>query len=169
VVGSDFHSEPPEELKDRGYCSNDQLPENRGRFDLILAMHVLEHDNDPAKILGKLRILGIKECTFVIEVPNADCIWARAFGQHWDAWYLPFHRIHFSRTSLRGTLTRNGFVILREIDVTIPSIGRSLSNVFQKNGIAFLFVGAVLYPLQWLVERASRSPSALRMIARLKI
>jgi len=169
VTGSDFHTDPPAELKlkNRAYLSNETLLRDAGRFDLIIAMHVIEHDDDPMELLHKLRSLGSEDCTFVFEVPNVDCIWAHVFRKSWDAWYLPFHRIHFSRPSLRSILSRAGFEVIREVDVSIPSMGRSFANLLGKrNTLPFLLAGATLHPIQWGVECISRRPSALRVIAR---
>jgi SAM-dependent methyltransferase len=167
VVGSDFHSDPPGELSDRPYVSNAELSKDCEGFDLILAMHVLEHDDDPIAVLQRLKALGRTDCTFVFEVPNIDCAWAGVFGRAWDAWYLPFHRTHFSRGSLRGLIERSGFEVLSIVDATIPSMGRSLANAAGKqNTIGFLLAGAALHPIQWIVERISGRPSALRVIAR---
>jgi len=166
VVGSDFHPEPSEALKDRVYVPNDRLTSQQAKFDLILAMHVLEHDDNPALVLQRLKSFATEDCTFVFEVPNIDCVWAPFFGQAWDAWYLPFHRVHFSRTSLRATLERSGFAIVRQIDATIPSMGRSIANVLgTRNTLPLLLLGAILHPLQWIAELLSRRPSALRVIA----
>lgn len=167
VTGSDFHDDPPAELEDRSYVPNRGLEGDESRYDLIMAMHVIEHDDDPVSLLGRLRDLGAPDCTYVFEVPNVDCIWARIFGQAWDAWYLPFHRLHFSRASLRSIVERSGFVVERETDATIPSMGRSLANVFgRRNTLPFLLLGAMLNPVQWLLERISGKPSGLRVIAR---
>lgn len=167
VVGSDFHPEPPAELAGRPYLSNEALSKDPGGFDLIMAMHVIEHDDDPIRILRRLRSLGAKDCVFVFEVPNVDCVWGPVFGHSWDAWYTPFHRIHFSKASLRGILNRAGFDILRQIDVSIPSMGRSIANALgARNTLPMLLAGAALQPVQWGVERLSGRPSALRIIAR---
>ena len=166
VVGSDFHPVPPDELKDRAYIPNDGLSNEGEKFDLILAMHVLEHDDQPARVLERLKALGTEDCTFVFEVPNVDCIWAPFFGRAWDNWYLPFHRVHFSWTSLRGTVEKSGFVVVRQIDTTIPSMGRSIANVLgARNTLPLLLLGAVLHPVQWIAELVTRRPSALRLIA----
>jgi SAM-dependent methyltransferase len=167
VVGSDFHLDPPAELADRPYLSNEQLSRDPGGFDLIMAMHVIEHDDDPTKLLRRLKSLGSDDCIFVFEVPNIDCVWAPIFGRAWDAWYVPFHRIHFSRASLKGILNRAGFEVVQEIDVCIPSMGRSIANLFGKrNTLPLLLLGAALHPIQWSAEMLSRRPSALRVIAR---
>jgi SAM-dependent methyltransferase len=167
VMGSDFHPEPPAELEGRPYLSNEQLSHDPGGFDLIMAMHVIEHDDDPVRVLRRLKSLGSNGSTFVFEVPNIDCVWAPVFGKAWDAWYVPFHRVHFSRASLRGTLNRAGFEVVQEIDVSIPSMGRSIANLFGlRNTLPLLLIGAALHPIQWSAEKISRRPSALRVIAR---
>jgi SAM-dependent methyltransferase len=167
VVGSDFHQDAPAELKDRPYLANGELSNQPANFDLILAMHVIEHDDNPALILKELKSLGADDCTFVFDVPNVECVWGPVFGQAWDAWYLPFHRYHFSRKSLRGILEENGFVVVRQIDVTIPSMGRSIANLLgRRNTLPLLLLGALIHPVQWIAEKASRRPSALRVIAK---
>jgi SAM-dependent methyltransferase len=167
VVGSDFHEDAPADLDGRRYLPNSGLEDDGLRYDLIMAMHVIEHDDDPIGLLRRLGALGAPGCTYVFEVPNVDCIWARIFGHAWDAWYLPFHRLHFSRASLRSIVERSGFIVEKEVDATIPSMGRSLANLFGwRNTLPFLLLGAMLNPVQWLLERISRKPSALRVIAR---
>lgn len=167
VVGSDFDANPPGELSDRPYLSSEELSATSHQFDLITAMHVIEHDDDPSRLLQRLKSLGTNDCTFVFEVPNVACAWAKVFGRSWDAWYLPFHRVHFTRSSLKGLLERNGFEVLQEIDATIPSLGRSIANAMgQRNTLPFLLVGAALHPLQWGLERLCNSPTALRAVAR---
>lgn len=169
VVGSDFDPDPPGELADRPYVSNQSLSADSPQFDLIMAMHVIEHDDDPSRLLQRLKTLGTSDCTYVFEVPNVDCVWANVFGRSWDAWYLPFHRVHFTRASLKGLLERNQFEVIKEINSTIPSMGRSIANALgRQNTLPFLLAGAALHPVQWTVERLLKSPTALRVIARAK-
>lgn len=167
VTGSDFHRDPPGDLAGRPYIPNDQLDDQRGEFDLILMMHVLEHDDDPVALLRRVSTLAKPGGSIVIEVPNVDCVWARPFGEAWDAWYMPFHRIHFSRASLKKIAEQAGLSIEKDIDVCLPSMGRSLGNVFGiGNSLPMLLAGVALHPIQWIVEKVSGRPSALRVIAR---
>ncbi len=165
VIGSDFHDQPPAELTDRAYTASARLTESD--FDLAIAMHVVEHDDDPVGLLRRVADRVKSGGTVVLEVPNVDCAWAYVFGEAWDAWYVPFHRIHFSRASLRSVVERSGLVVERELDICIPSLGRTLANLLgRRNSLPFLLAGILLHPLQWAVERATRRPSALRVIAR---
>lgn len=167
VTGSDFHDAPPPDLADRAYIPMAGLKTFEGSFDLVLAMHVLEHDDDAAGLLGRIVRLARPGGTIVLEVPNIDCFWTGLLGKAWDAWYLPFHRTHFSKASLRGLIERSGLQIVREVDACVPTMGRSLANaVGAKNSLPFLLAGIALHPVQWLGEKLSRRPSALRFVTR---
>jgi len=167
VTGSDFHKVPPADLADRLYVPMSELKSLEGGFDLVLAMHVLEHDDDAEGLLKRILGMARPGGLIVLEVPNIDCFWTALLGKSWDAWYLPFHRTHFSKTSLRGLMERAGVEIVREVDACVPTMGRSLANaVGASNGFAFLLAGIALHPLQWIGERLSRRPSALRFVVR---
>jgi len=167
VTGADFHDAPPAELAGRRYFPIGEARDHAGEFDLVSAFHVLEHDDDPQALLGRIAALAERGGTIVLEVPNIDCIWTRLLGEAWDAWYLPFHRTHFSRPALRALVERAGLTIERDLDICVPTMGRSLANAFgQPNSLPFLLAGIVLHPLQWLGERLSGRPSAIRIIAR---
>lgn len=167
VIGMDFHGEAPADLAGRPYRSMSNTEDLSGTADLVLAMHVLEHDDNAADLLGRIVAMARPGGRILIEVPNIDCIWAGVFGIFWDAWYLPFHRSHFGRASLRTLLTGAQLSIEREIDVCVPTMGRTIANWRGRhNSTAFFLLGILLHPIQWLGERLSGHPSALRVIAR---
>lgn len=167
VIGADFHDAPPAELAGRGYFPIGEAGKHAGEFDLVSAFHVLEHDDDPQALLGRIAALAAPGGTIVLEVPNIDCVWTRLLGEAWDAWYLPFHRTHFSRPALRALVERAGLTIEQDLDVCVPTMGRSLANAFGRpNALPFLLAGIALHPLQWLGEKLSGRPSAIRIIAR---
>lgn len=167
VTGSDFDAAPPPDLAGRSYLSAANLDAHKGSFDVVLAMHVLEHADDAAALLHLIASMARPGGTIVIEVPNVQCVWTLIFKKAWDAWYVPFHRSHFSRLALRNLVETEGFTVLAEIDSCVPTIGRSLSNLFGGDkGLAWLLVGIAAHPIQWVVEKMSRRPSALRIIIR---
>jgi SAM-dependent methyltransferase len=167
IVGSDFHPQAPAEMRDRAYLPMDTLQTAAGSFDTVLAMHVLEHDDDSFALLNRIAGMVRPGGTIVLEVPNIDCFWTGVFGRSWDAWYLPFHRTHFSPPSLSALVKRGGLELAALHDVTVPTMGRSLANLMKKpNSLPFLVAGIALHPLQILGERLSDKPSALRIIAR---
>jgi SAM-dependent methyltransferase len=167
VTGSDFHDDPPADLADRTYVPLNRLEKLEGTFDLVLAMHVLEHDDDAAGLLDRIARMARPGGYVVIEVPNIDCVWTALVGKAWDAWYIPFHRTHFSEASLEGLVKRGGLQIARIVDSCVPSMGRSLANAFgATNSLPFLLAGIVLHPIQLIGEKLSGRPSAIRIVAR---
>lgn len=167
VTGSDFHADAPAELAGRAYLPMDRLDECAGGFDTVLAMHVLEHDDDAAGLLQRVARMIRPGGRIVLEVPNIDCVWTRLFGQAWDAWYVPFHRTHFSLASLNGLVAGGGLELIATHRVSVPTTGRSLANlVGARNSLPFLLAGAMLHPVQIAGEKLSGQSSALRVIAR---
>ena len=167
VIATDFHEAPPDDLGQGEYRPNTDLACIAGAADLVLAMHVLEHDDDPRALVARIADLARPSAHVVIEVPNIDCVWTQVFGTRWDAWYLPYHRAHYSRRALGAVIESGGLDIVRVVDVCVPTMGRTLANVFGRSGgLSFLLAGIALHPVQWVVEQVTRRPSALRVIAR---
>jgi 2-polyprenyl-3-methyl-5-hydroxy-6-metoxy-1,4-benzoquinol methylase len=167
VIGVDFHGEPPHDLAGRPYRPMAEAGDLAGTADVVLAMHVLEHEDDASGLLRRITALARPGGRIVIEVPNIDCVWAKVLGAHWDNWYLPFHRSHFNKASLQALLAANGLVIEAVFDICVPTMGRTAANLLhRRNSLPFLLLGILLHPVQWLGEIISGRPSALRVIAR---
>ena len=167
VTGSDFFAQPPVDLADRPYLGMDQLGAVAGTFDAVLASHVLEHDDDTQALLARIAAPCRPGGQLVIEVPNIACVGGRIFGKYWDGWYVPFHRVHFSRTSLVAAVAAAGLEVQAVHPVVVPTIGRTLANLCGRDNTAFwLLLGAALHPLQLLGEVLTGEPSAWRVIAR---
>jgi 2-polyprenyl-3-methyl-5-hydroxy-6-metoxy-1,4-benzoquinol methylase len=166
-TASDFFDDRPQELAGCIYKSNDNLAEEGAQFDLVLALHVLEHDDDTPKLLAGICSFAKAGGTVVIEVPNVECWWNKVFGRFWDAWYLPYHRHHFSRRSLVRALERGGLEVLAVHGVTAPTMGRSMANLFgTRNNLFWLLFGIALHPIQLAGEAISGRRTALRAVAR---
>jgi SAM-dependent methyltransferase len=167
VVGADFHPNRPRELDTAEYLPFAELEQLAAGADLVLAMHVVEHDDSPAALLRRIARLARPGGHIIVEVPNIDCVWARIFRHGWDAWYLPYHRVHFSRAGLRRLVESCGLAVEREVDVSIPGMGRTLAHILgRRNTLPFILLSAALQPLQWSLERLSGHPSALRFVLR---
>ncbi|HZZ88748.1 MAG TPA: class I SAM-dependent methyltransferase [Caulobacteraceae bacterium] len=166
VVGADFHETPPQELQTAEYLPIGKLPELAGQADLVLAMHVLEHDDDPRALLARIVQLVRPGGRLIVETPNVDCVWMSVFGKSWDAWYPPYHRRHFNRRNLRALIETVGLSVVAEEDVSAPTMGRTLANLLGlRNNAIFILIGAALHPVQWALERLTRKPVAIRIIA----
>lgn len=167
LTGSDFYHAPPVELTRDLYVHNDVIRQLHEKYDLVMAMHVLEHDDDVLGLLSKITAPAKHGATVVIEVPNVECFWSKVLGRFWDAWYVPYHRHHFSQRSLVYLLENNELDVVSVHGVTVPTMGRTLANMFgRRNNLFWLLVGIALHPVQLIGETLSRQPTALRVIAR---
>jgi 2-polyprenyl-3-methyl-5-hydroxy-6-metoxy-1,4-benzoquinol methylase len=167
LAGSDFFDNPPLELVGRSYASLNDVAHQCEKYDLVMALHVLEHDDDLeglfAKIKGPAKLGG----TIVIEVPNVECFWAKIFGRFWDGWYVPYHRNHFSQRSLTAFLSAHGTEIISVYGLTVPTMGRTVANMFgRRNNLFWLIIGIALHPIQIIGEALSGRRTVIRVIAR---
>lgn len=166
VIGMDFHDDPPVALGEVEYAPVGRIGDLEGTADLVLAMHVLEHDDHPRALLAKIATLVRPGGCLVVETPNIDCVWIRVFGHFWDAWYLPYHRRHFNRRNLRAMVEAEGLTVIKEADISVPTIGRTIANMLgRRNSLAFILISAGLHPIQWAVEWLTRRPTAIRIVA----
>ena len=96
-----------------GQIGRVDLPQ--GHFDLIVMMHTLEHVDNPAHVLDRLRPLLASGGQVMIEVPNIDCLGLRIWGSYWFALDLPRHFSHFSIADLEHLATNTGYRIVRRL------------------------------------------------------
>ena len=84
-----------------------------GKFDLIVAQHVLEHVPDPVDFLECARSLlapGGKVC---IAVPNYDARARKIFREAWGWYQVPVHLHHFGSRGLASVLEDAGLRVER--------------------------------------------------------
>ena len=167
VYALDFFDEPPPGLGSVQYRSFAKSGKLHGKVDLLTCFHVLEHSDDSDAMLDQLLAYLRPGGTLVVEVPNVDCVWTPWFGKACANWYAPYHRVHFSRRSLSELFTRHGLEIVGQQDICGPTFALSLAGALGVKPNSGLFLLALaLRPFQWLAEKVTRRPSALRIIAR---
>ena len=83
-----------------------------GRFDLVTALHVVEHVPDPVRLVRRMLEWLAPGGLLIIEVPNAGGLGARIFGRAWSGLELPRHLSHFSPETLRRAVERAGGRVL---------------------------------------------------------
>lgn len=166
TAGADFFAEPPQPGLNFDYLPFATLAARQGSFDTVIAMHVLEHAEEPDLLLEQMVALVRPGGSLVVEVPNVNCVWARIFSRKWDAWYIPFHRQHFSQQSIEALFERTGLRILSRHGVRVPTMGRTLRNLAGARGeLLWLFIGIVMHPIQVVGEWLTGQPSAIRIVA----
>lgn len=79
--------------------------------DLIILFQVLEHLNEPLKILKQLNQILRPGGRLVIAVPNFDSWQSRFGGVKWFHLDVPRHHFHFSLPALEFCLKRSGFEV----------------------------------------------------------
>lgn len=166
VTGLDFFAEPPSDLTPARYASfaayREQVP-----ADLLLCFHALEHDDDPRAFVAKLLAMVRPGGLMLIEVPNIDCVWTPWFGDACHNWYLPYHRLHFTRGALRSLMESAGLEVVVEQDICSATVAHSLARAMGRDyNFLFFLAGVAFRPVQWLAEKLTRRPSALRIIVR---
>jgi SAM-dependent methyltransferase len=94
-----------------------------GRFDVVTMYHALEHVEDPAAILSRLRSWMVDRGVLLIEVPNVEAVCI-----------APGHRFHFAhfynfnRETLEGLGRKAGF---ETVQTATSSDGGNLTSVFR--------------------------------------
>jgi SAM-dependent methyltransferase len=94
-----------------------------GSFDVVTMYHALEHVEDPAAILSRLRSWIADDGVLLIEVPNVEAVCI-----------APTHRFHFahfynfSRATLEAVGRKAGF---EPVQTTTSSDGGNLISVFR--------------------------------------
>lgn len=82
-------------------------------FDVVTLWHVLEHTENPKKVVRKIKKILEKEGRLYVEVPNADSFTWRTFGNDYDLLRLPEHLLYFNKRSLKELFESQGFEALK--------------------------------------------------------
>jgi hypothetical protein len=82
-------------------------------WESVVALHVLEHSNDPAGLLRAMSDHLKENGNLVLAVPNASGLGYRTHGMSW-VWSQPplIHIFHFTADGLHTLLTEAGFEVI---------------------------------------------------------
>lgn len=103
----------------RVICSYVEELESVEMFDVVTMRHVIEHFEDPSKVLEKVGSHLRDDGLLVVVVPNINCIGRYIFDTKWS-WILPWHCIFFSPRSLSNLLERVGFEVIKGYQTPSP-------------------------------------------------
>ncbi len=167
VYGSDYQHSAPGGVPSQDYIPYADLGTYHNHFDLILARHVLEHTYDPIAFVRSLRELLAPGGILVIEVPSLDTPLRRVFGKYWDGYYVPYHPLHFTRSSLTVAIESAALSIVYHGKAEMPKMGRTLRNLLHCAYNPLLFAaGVALQPVQVGVGLMTNTAVCLRVWAR---
>jgi len=133
VVGVDISEQASKQAQtvlDRAYCFDVEkqwpLELENEKFDIIVALEIIEHLFDPALFLKKIREFLEKDGTLIITVPNF-LSWVNrikfVFGKfrYTDQGIFDFGHIRFfTRKTLRILLNDSGFEIVKWNNIVFP-------------------------------------------------
>lgn len=103
------------------------LPESA--FDVIIAIHVVEHLNDPSHVFEAcLRALRPGGLLYLV-TPNASSMGLRIFRGHWWNFEDPTHRRFFSQASLEKCLGQAGFHAVRTRRLRLDSLAMEVMSL----------------------------------------
>jgi SAM-dependent methyltransferase len=77
-------------------------------FDVVTALHVLEHVPDPVAVVRRMLEWLAPDGLVIVEVPNADGLGSALFGSAWSGLELPRHLSHFTPETLERTVRKAG-------------------------------------------------------------
>lgn len=100
------------------------------KYDIIILRQVLEHLENPQKVLNNIFENGLKDGGLLfIKIPRLDSWEAAFFKKYWHGYDLPRHRFHFSRQGIIKLLRQIGFkqVIVKD-EIIYNDIIRSFNN-----------------------------------------
>ncbi|MBU2838316.1 class I SAM-dependent methyltransferase [Acidithiobacillus thiooxidans] len=83
------------------------------KWDTVVALHVIEHSNNPDNIIDNIKSLLVNNGTLILAVPNFSGIGYHKMGMQWVWAQPPFlHIFHFTAEGISRLLERHGFTII---------------------------------------------------------
>lgn len=93
----------------RYFCGRIEDFESDESFDLVLLLNVIEHVQDPVRVLEKVRALLSPGGVALLKTPNYDAFDARVFRhQSWAGYHCPRHWVLFTKESFTRAAERAG-------------------------------------------------------------
>ncbi len=123
----------------------EEIPKNmRGKYDLVLSMHLLEHLNNPVEYLEKIKPLLSKDGEMVFEVPNLKTFLAELSPEYADFTYLYEHVSYFTENTLRLVFEKAGYKVKRVYTREIYSVENHINWV--RTGKPFIKYNQMFLP-----------------------
>lgn len=80
-------------------------------FDVVTMFDVIEHVPDPKVALLEAKRILKNGGLLVVNTPDSESVWAKAWGSRWQLIVPPEHIHYFSPQSLSTYLKKNGFLV----------------------------------------------------------
>jgi 2-polyprenyl-3-methyl-5-hydroxy-6-metoxy-1,4-benzoquinol methylase len=83
-----------------------QYSQNDKKFDIIIMTDVIEHVDDPFKLLFLIEKSLNKDGKLILSTFNFDSFFSKVMGRYYP-WIIPMHKYYFSNTTLKNALDKN--------------------------------------------------------------
>ena len=172
--GLELNEQAAAEARKRGFNVDTDPIETlqpKDPYDIVVLSNVLEHSLDPKDMLTHVARILKPGGQVWISCPNVDSWQCSVFGRYWINWHVPFHIVHFSRSTLTNILKETGFEI-QEIRQESPALWVAHSiivRLFAKFGkptkqlrnpllitTLLILIRVLFFPLLWLGNRLGR-------------
>jgi SAM-dependent methyltransferase len=87
-------------------------------FDYVTLDQVIEHVQDPCRLLADVRSVLKKDGCVVIATPRSRSLGRLLLGTRWVHWHSPYHLQFFTQRSMQELARRNGFSVVSRHLVT---------------------------------------------------
>lgn len=96
------------------FCGRIEDYEPRRQFDLVLLLNLIEHVEDPVRVLTKIRRLLSPDGVVLVKTPNFESLDGRLFRHSsWAGLHCPRHWVLFTQSSFSHHAARAGFTVTR--------------------------------------------------------
>jgi 2-polyprenyl-3-methyl-5-hydroxy-6-metoxy-1,4-benzoquinol methylase len=82
------------------------------KFDVIVLLHVLEHLQDPVKVLNKVKFLLNRKGIVLLSTPNTDSFGFKLGRQNWFHLDPPYHTVLFNKDNMNLLCEKTGLKII---------------------------------------------------------
>ncbi len=129
-------------------------------FDVITMNDVMEHLPSPSRVLCECYRILKKDGLLIMNTPNFDCFERKIFKENWYHLDAPRHLYHFSVSTLKSILGKNGFHIEKyKFKPLFPLYDKISLKYVRKNHpltkfriISLFFHSLLLKPLKYALS-----------------
>ena len=120
----------------------------RIKYDLIIMADVIEHFNDPFKVLSQINELLNQNGKLILTTFNIDSLYAKITGKNYH-WLIPFHIVFFSNRTLEIFGKSNNLKLVKILNdpryVSFGYLVEKLILIFPKLSFMFKFLSKIKF------------------------
>ena len=116
------------------------------KYDLIIMADVIEHFNDPFKVLYQINELLNQNGKLILTTFNIDSFYAKITGRNYH-WIIPFHMVFFSNQTLENFGKNNNLKLVKILNdpryVSFGYLIEKLILIFPRLSFIFKFLSKI--------------------------